>query len=179
MFHKIFEMLAKVSRRDVHFPHIHKTEHGIRAITADMCMKQAPGFGDYLHDINPALDWDEHLLHVLVFCQVHVKRNFRKKFGDHAAKESIYKLWNSSSRDELLGKVDSILQLFPGDKLKRWLQHKTSKPWILGALCPGQSKMDYEHWRLVSKQTNISESSHFQDNNATGRKLSLLGGVLR
>jgi hypothetical protein len=182
MFRKIFEMLARVSRQDVHFAHIHNTEHGIRAITADMCMKQGPGFGDYLQEIYPALDWDEHLLHIFVFCQVHVKRNFRKKFGDHPAKESVYQLWNSSSRDELLKKVDGILEVFADDKLKRWLQHKTSKPWILGALCPGQSKMGYvayEYWRLVSKHTNISESSHFLDNNATGRKLSLLGGVLR
>lgn len=179
MFRKIFEMLAKISRQDVHFTHFHNTQHGIRAITADMCMKQGPGLGDYLHEIHPALEWDEHLLHILVFCQVHVKRNFRKKFGDHPAKEAVYQLWNAPSREEFFKKMEGILELFPHDKLRRWLEHKSSKPWILGGLCPGQSKMDFQYWRLVSKHTNISESSHFLDNNATGRKLSLLGGVLR
>ncbi|KAL2809196.1 hypothetical protein BJX63DRAFT_406556 [Aspergillus granulosus] len=180
MFRKMFEMLAKVSRQDVHFTHIHNTQHGIRAITTDMCMKQGPGLGDYLHEIHPALEWDEHLLHILIFCQVYLKRSFRKKFGDHPAKEAVYQLWNSPTRDAFFKKMEGILKIFPRDyKLRRWLEHKASKPWILGALCPGQSKMDPDYWKLVNKYIAISESSHSVDNDATDQKLSLLDGVLR
>ena len=27
-------------------------------------------FGDYLYTINPSRKWDEHLQHILVFCQI-------------------------------------------------------------------------------------------------------------
>lgn len=179
MFHKIFEMLAQASHQPIRFPYFDGSETGIRAISADMCMKQGPGLGDYLHDIYKTFTWDEHLQHILVFCQVHVKRNFRKKFGDHPAKESVYRLWNQTSREELLKVVEGIKAGFGDAKLDRWLQGKVKRPWILAGLCSAQSKMDYRYWKAVAKHTNISESSHFQDNHGVGRGLSLLGAILR
>jgi hypothetical protein len=179
MFHKIFEMLAQASRKPIRFPYFDGSETGIRAITADMCMKQGPGLGDYLHDKYKAYTWDEHLQHILVFCQVHVKRNFRKKFGDHDAKEAVNRLWDQTSVEELFKIVKGIQATFGDAKLDQWLKTKVSKPWILAGLCSAQSKMDYRYWKAVAKHTNISESSHFQDNYGTGRGLSLLGAILR
>lgn len=43
MFSQIFQILEDVGRCPVRFPHIHEGEEGIRTITLDMCMKQAPG----------------------------------------------------------------------------------------------------------------------------------------
>jgi hypothetical protein len=172
-------MLSKIGRQHVQFPHIHGGETGIRIITADMCMKQAPGLGDYLHDLDPSREWDEHLLYMLLFCKVHVMRNFRKRFGNHPAKHLIHYLWDSTSRDQLLNKANTILETIPNQSLKNGLNIRYQRHGILGALCQGQSKIDFQDWNLVRQHTNISESSHFQDNNFTGRRLSLLGAILK
>lgn len=49
MFEKLFQVIHNVSRRPVRFPHIHGGDHGIRAITVDMCLKQAPGMIYSMH----------------------------------------------------------------------------------------------------------------------------------
>jgi hypothetical protein len=41
------------------------------------------------------------------------------------------------------------------------------------------SKIPIQDWQYAPKHTGISESSHFQDNNFTGPKLSLLAAVLK
>lgn len=43
MFHQLFATLSEVAHEDVLFTHIHGGETGIRAVTIDMCQKQAPG----------------------------------------------------------------------------------------------------------------------------------------
>lgn len=43
MFEILFAELGKAARQEVSFAHIHPAGCGIRTITVDMCMKQAPG----------------------------------------------------------------------------------------------------------------------------------------
>lgn len=105
-------------------------------------------------------------------------RNFRKKFGDHPAKAHVRLIWEARSRDEVIEKIRSFQSIFHDPKLDRWLNHKLT-PWILAGLCIGQSKIPSKWWLIARQHTNIGESSHFQDNNFTGRKLSLLAAVLK
>jgi len=44
---------------------------------------------------------------------------------------------------------------------------------------PEQSKIPIKWWTFARDHTEISESSHFQDNNYTGRKQSLLAALLK
>ena len=82
-----------------------------------------------------------------------------KKFGrNHPAKHALENIWNARSY--------------------HWLDRK-QKAWILGGLCPGVSKIPILWWDMARKHTGLSESSHFQDNNVTGRKNNLLAAVLK
>lgn len=117
-------------------------------------------------------------MHMLIFCKVHVQRNFRNKLGDHPAKDHLHQLWQATSHDEFLDMINHIISLYPDEKLERWLKHKC-KDWILAGLCIGGSRIPYQWWMLAPHHTGISESSHFQDNNFTGRKLPLLAAVLK
>ncbi|PYH88476.1 hypothetical protein BO71DRAFT_136463 [Aspergillus ellipticus CBS 707.79] len=141
-----------------------------------MCKKQAGGLGDYLHKLDPRREWTEHLPYIIIFCQTHVQRNFRKKFGDHPAKYKIRGLWEASTTQEILEHIQCLSTEYP--ELKHWLENK-KPPWILSGLAAELSKIPYLDWIYARKHTGLSESSHFQDNNYTGRKLSLLAAVLR
>lgn len=192
MFKKMFLMLGNVAREPVTFQHIHGTENGIRAITVDMCKKQAPGkfmqsicagpancilgFGDFLHELDPSREWAEHLTHVLIFCKTHVQRNFQKKFGNHPAKHIIHLIWEAETKDAIISGLDQLCSIHP--ELTSWVKGK-KKGWIMSGLTVEQSKIPVEWWKYIQDHTGISESSHFQDNNFTGRKLSLLTAVLK
>ncbi len=194
MFSQIFPILEDVARSSIRFPYIHGGEQGLRTVTIDMCKKQASGrmricrhcarhvlkfylgFGDYLNMLDPSQEWHEHLQHMLVFCKTHVQRNFAKKFPKHPVKHSIHQLWNMNSKQELLKQMDSISTTYP--ELKSWINSK-KKRWILSGLTPEQSKVPIKWWIYARDHTGISESSHFQDNNFTGRKISFLGAVLK
>ena len=49
---------------------------------------------------------------------------------------------------------------------------------MLAALTKEHSKIPLQWWDIALKHTGLAESSHFQDNNWTGRKLTLLGALL-
>ncbi len=91
-------------------------------------------------------------------------------------KHEIHQLWNKKSKLDLLKEMDSISKTYP--ELKSWIKSK-KKGWILAGLTPEQSKISIKWWIYACDHTGISESSHFQDNNFTGRKISLLGAVLK
>jgi hypothetical protein len=126
--------------------------------------------------INNTFEWNEHLQHLLIFCRTHIQRNFQKKFGDHPAKHLLHLIWEAKSKPELLEHMDEISSTYP--ETKSWIDHKKT-PWILAGLSPEQSKIPIEFWIIARKDTGVSESSHFMDNNFTGRRLSLLTTVLR
>lgn len=72
--------------------------------------------------------------------------------------------------------MDSICQVYP--ELERWINNKRAD-WIIAGLARSESRIAPEYWTFARKHTGISESSHFSDNNFTGRKTSLLNAVLK
>lgn len=85
-------------------------------------------------------------------------------------------LWMAKSKDELLTEMDRVCATYP--ELKSWISNK-QKGWVLAGLAREQSKIPIQWWTYARKHTGICESSHFEDNNFTGRKISLLGAVLK
>lgn len=138
------------------------------------------GLGDYLHKLDNTRHWQEHLLHVLIFCRVHVQRNFMRKVGrNHPVKNELENVWNSTSKENAIDKINALKDLHPDDTKLHCFLNRKLKSWILGGLCLGASKIPHQYWSLARKHTGISESSHFQDNNYTGRKNNLLAAVLK
>jgi hypothetical protein len=175
IFEHTFRCLSDAARVPIHFGHIHNGA-GIQTVTLDMCPKQAPGFGDHLHTLDNKLEWNEHLQHMLVFCKIHVRRNFLKKFRKHALTHHFEKIFSSENSLEIAQHMHGMCEVHP--ELKTWFSAKQN-PWILAGLSREQSKVDIRWWLLARKDTNISESSHHQDNYSTGINLSLLASVLR
>lgn len=70
----------------------------------------------------------------------------------------------------------SICTLHP--ELTNWIKDKKVQ-WIVSGLTKAESKIEPVYWDFARKHTGISESSHFQDNNFTGRKTSLLNAVFK
>jgi hypothetical protein len=112
---------------------------------------------------------------MLVFCSVHVKRNFAKRFPTHKARYLIDQIWEAETEQKLSSRMESICLFYP--ELTSWISNKKT-PWILAGLAKEKSKIPWEWWIYARKHTGIGESSHFQDNNFTGRKLSVLAAVL-
>jgi hypothetical protein len=114
---------------------------------------------------------------MLVFCIVHLKRNFAKKFGDHEIRHLILnKIYGAKTHEELAENMLSMCTLYP--ELKTWIINKQPR-WLLCGLVKSESKIPIEYWTYARKHTGISESSHFSDNNFAGRKVSLLDAVLK
>lgn len=135
------------------------------------------GLGDYLHSLDPTRTWEEHLQHMLVFCRVHVIRNFMKKHCAHDLTHHIRALWdNAEDITQLRAHMDSICDERP--ELKPWFKGKYAS-WVLAGLSKEASLVDYIYWILARKDTNRAESSHHQDNCFTGYRNSLLGSILK
>jgi hypothetical protein len=133
------------------------------------------GFGDYLHELQPSKTWREHLLYVFILCKVHVRRAFRKKFGEHNDLPYLTELFDASSMTELRDIIDEVSQRFL--ETANWFKNKLP-PWILAGINSEASKIPEQWWANAYHHTGISESSHFMDNEAVGRKLSLLSAIL-
>ncbi|KAH8684403.1 hypothetical protein BGZ60DRAFT_165405 [Tricladium varicosporioides] len=177
LFDLLFSTLAEAGRFIIHFPHIHQTSTGLRTIGLDMCKKQAGGLGDYFHEKDPSREWYEHLQHILVFCTVHLKRNFAKKFPLHPARHMLLdKIFGSESSDEITTHMRNICTVYP--ELQSWVVNK-QPTWLIAGLARSASKVPIAYWTFARKHTGISESSHFQENNFTGRKTSLLNATLK
>jgi hypothetical protein len=72
--------------------------------------------------------------------------------------------------------MQSICELYP--ELRTWILNKQPQ-WLIGGLCQAESKIPIEDWILAKKHTGDSESSHFQENNFTGRGLTLCAAALQ
>ncbi|KAJ5081543.1 hypothetical protein NUU61_009807 [Penicillium alfredii] len=179
LFERIFKVLGDAGRKEVRWAyqnHYSDTAEGIRTVTVDMCKKQAPGLGDYLAGLDPRWTWSEHLQHVLIFCQTHVKRAFRKKFGDHPATAIINYIWEADSKQAVLSLMEAMISQFP--ETESWVKNK-QVDWILSSITPEASKIPIHWWIQAPHHTGICESSHFVDNEAVGRKQALLTAILR
>ncbi|PGG94966.1 hypothetical protein AJ80_10071, partial [Polytolypa hystricis UAMH7299] len=175
LFTKLFKHLGNAAQQPVQFGHIHGGDSCIHAVTVDMCMKQAPGFGDFLHDLDPSKTWSEHLQHTVIFCQTHVQRNFFKKFKLHPARYLIDTIWDLPDTRDVVEHLDTIAQLYP--KLKKWIDSK-KKDWILAGLSAEHSCIPMT-WQIYTwKYTGISKSSYFADNEFIRYKQILLAAVL-
>jgi hypothetical protein len=86
------------------------------------------------------------------------------------------RIFDASSPGEIAQHMQSVCAVCP--ELESWFSAKHS-PWILAGLTRELSLIDIRWWLLARKDTNISESSHHEDNYSTGTRLSLLASVLR
>lgn len=135
------------------------------------------GLGDYFNSLDPTREWDEHLQYILVFCTVHLKRNLAKQFPNHPARYILLqKIFGAESKEEIAVCMRGICAVYP--ELRSWLVHKQPQ-WLISGIAQAESKIAPEFWLNARKHTGNSESSHFQENNFTGRKVSLLCAVLR
>jgi hypothetical protein len=126
------------------------------------------GLGDYLHTLDSTRAWDEHLQYILVFCTVHLQRNFAKKFPQHPLRYTIIQeILRARSRQEIVSHMRYTCQQYP--ELQSWLNHKQPQ-WIISGIAQAESKVRPEYWLNARKHTGNSESSHFQENNFTGRR---------
>jgi hypothetical protein len=175
MFKELFKVLAQVGQSPIAFQHIHG--YGLVTVGVNMCNKQAGGFGDYLAEIALDRTWDEHLQHMLVFCQVHVQRNFIEKYQKHPVFHYIKLLWTDvDNLSALKEHIQSICVTFP--EMKSWYANKETN-WILARLSAKASKVPYEWRKIARKDTNASESSHAQDNFFARTKNALLHSILK
>lgn len=115
-------------------------------------------------------------MHVLIFCKVHVQRNFAKKFPQHPVRPIIGEIWDFQDSESLERELVKIYTKYP--ELKNWCKNKMAD-WILAGLAKDRSRIPGIWWDYARKHSGLSESSHFQENNFTGRKLNLLAAVLR
>jgi hypothetical protein len=72
--------------------------------------------------------------------------------------------------------MNFMIEAYP--ELATWLKSKR-KDWILAGLSQEKSKVPIEWWTFARSHTGISESSHFADNNFTGRQLSVLAAIMK
>jgi hypothetical protein len=86
------------------------------------------------------------------------------------------RLWTSESKEQLYQRMDGICATYP--EFTSWLKSKRV-PWIVSGLMKSESLVPLQYWEYARKHTGISESSHFQENNFTGRKTTLLNAVLK
>jgi hypothetical protein len=133
------------------------------------------GLGDFLAKRDPTRTWSEHIQYILIFCRVHLQRNFHKRWPRHAVLHSMKDIFEGDSVQEIVRRIDGICSVYP--ELKPWFKNKR-KDWMLAALTKEHSKIPLQWWDIALKHTGLAESSHFQDNNWTGRKLTLLGALL-
>ena len=88
----------------------------------------------------------------------------------------LHLLWEAGSITEYRKHIKELCTTYP--ELESWFKAK-QKPWIVSALIQSESRVPGISWVYARKNTNLAESTHFEDNNATGRKLTLLGVILR
>jgi hypothetical protein len=114
---------------------------------------------------------------MLVFCLVHLKRNFAKAYPLHPARYLLLdQLFACETSDQIAERMLSICQTYPD--LKTWILNK-QPTWLMAGLAKSASKVPIAYWHFARKHTGNSESSHFQENNFTGRKTSLLNAILK
>jgi hypothetical protein len=82
----------------------------------------------------------------------------------------------SNSKSEILAYFDEAIEKWP--ETKAWFNSKRAD-WILASLSHETSKIPITWWQLAPHHTGLCESSHFVDNEAIGRKQTLVGAVLK
>ncbi|KAI2466462.1 hypothetical protein F4781DRAFT_434338 [Annulohypoxylon bovei var. microspora] len=179
LFCRLFYWLGVVSGTPVRFKHIqgtHQEQAGtpVSTATLDMCKKQAHGLGQYLEGLDPSKSWQEHLLYIVIFCKVHLRRGFHSRFPRCNLGAFLDQIFGSPSQARLLEVISAAIRLYP--ETKDWWENKLPS-WLQGGLCQACSKIDPVDWSNALKHTGINESEHFMVNNFTGRSISFLMAV--
>lgn len=99
-----------------------------------------------------------------------------RKHPKHPATYEVMQMWDIEDAYEFEQRIQELMDTHP--RLKTWLQNKL-KPWILAGLVREKSHILKFWWLFARSHTGLTESSHFTDNNFTGRQLSFLAAVLR
>ena len=76
-------------------------------------------------------------------------------------------IWNATSKAEVIRIIDKVAEKQP--ETEKWFQNK-KVDWILARITLEASKIPIKQWINAPHYTRISESSHFHDNEAVGRK---------
>jgi hypothetical protein len=121
------------------------------------------------------LSWNEHLFYTLVFCRTHIRQAFRKKYPDHPATGVIEDILAAEDLRTVHTYITEAIAKWP--ETEPWFKNK-KVPWVLSGITRGASKIPINWWKAAQHHTGACESSHFMENEAVGRKKSLLGAVL-
>lgn len=184
LFQRLFQILGDVGRKPIIWAYqngLSDSSPGIRTVTLDMSKSQARGFGEYLvSKTQPktkysGLSWNEHLFYVMVFCETHIKRAFFKKWRNHPAMAAVDQILRANSIHHVHAIIKDASEAWP--ETAKWFKNK-DVPWILAGMTKEASKIPINWWILAQHHTGSCESSHFMDNEAVGRKRSLLGAIL-
>ncbi|ORY59939.1 uncharacterized protein BCR38DRAFT_412156 [Pseudomassariella vexata] len=163
IFQEIFRIVADITGEPIKGHHLNGGI-GIQAVTLDMCPKQAPGLGDYLRTIDPSRTWEEHLRHILIFCYVHVQRNFWSRYPNHPWYNHLYKLWETKTRTGYVELVERISRQYP--ELRKWFKGK-QVDWVVAGLVPSEGLVNRISRTYAFKHSNLAEFTHFEENNAS------------
>ena len=191
MFALIFDTFAQIFRKFINWNYLHHTKYKIRFITLNMCKKQtfnkfsmswtyneyyltSINLKNFLHDLNSIQVWNKHLKHVIVFCQIHVQRAIVKKTIHNVVRYLINQIWNALNKKIVIERMQFVIS----KKFKfRHLLNDKQNSWILIDLINETSHMKFEYYINARKHDEHTKFSHYQDNNATNRQISLLIAV--
>ena len=98
-------------------------------------------FDDFLYNWNNNKFWDKYLKHMLIFCQIYVQRNFRKKFEKIDVEFWIKWIWTIKIETKILTRMNNIINM--NFKFESWIKHIKSS-WILTKLNIKTSRVLYE-----------------------------------
>ncbi len=112
---------------------------------------------------------------MLIFCRVHIQRNWRKSYPDAPDEKYILPLLNAPSKDAFKQQVQSLCEEYPNRK--DWFKGKLAN-WMIAGLVASASKVPSKWRTYAAKSTNIAESGHWEDYVAVGQKQSLLAVIL-
>ena len=107
---------------------------------------------------------------------MYIKRAFRKRFPSYEATTSINIIQNVTLKAEVIRIIDKVVEKWL--ETEKWFQNKRVDQ-ILARITLEVSKIPIDQWINAPHYTGISESSHFHDNEAVGRKQALLTAILR
>jgi hypothetical protein len=175
----------------INWQHIHG--RGAEATIVDMCMKQAKGnniqsfhfqlvllttvllgLGMFLHSIDPSRSWSDHLMHILIFCRVHIQRTLYQSFRDAPEYSLMCQLLTETNKT----KFDVILRQLinsSNPNVRHYARNK-NVDWILAGMSRCYTKMPAVSFDSYEKNSNLVESTH-RSTNLSGVGVSLLAGI--
>ena len=123
--------------------------------------------GDYLSEPDGRFTWSEHLKHVVFFLRDTCETAFDEKFPGPEAWAVIDLIWQADSKAEVLSLMGQAVRAWP--ETKSWFNGKCQDG-ILPAFTAEISKISVVPYMDAPQHAGMSESSHYADIEAVGRK---------